>query len=112
MFMTSGSWGLWHDSVVPDDILQVPMRMPGAGSELYRSLSKVIDRLQRTTFSRHSLLEEASAEDRTGLLGELDQLVFELLYRIIHGPMCKLQQENRKFTFIILHVKFRQQVSL
>jgi hypothetical protein len=47
LFMMSGSWGVWHDSVVPEDILSLPMRLTTASDVAIRQILKAVDRLPR-----------------------------------------------------------------
>jgi hypothetical protein len=85
LFMASGSWGVWHDSFVPDDILNLPMRMADRSSEVTRRISRAVEELRRTervTESTHSLFHDISTGDRepspADALNDLDEAVFDL----------------------------------
>jgi methylase of polypeptide subunit release factors len=47
MFMRSGSWGLWHDSVLAEDILNTPVRLPPQRDDLSRSIVSAVESLER-----------------------------------------------------------------
>jgi hypothetical protein len=83
IFMTSGSWGIWHDSVVPEDILSLPVRLPGASSPEIRRIVRAVDRLRALRPSSNppaNLFHTAAGggRDLQGVTRELDEAVFDL----------------------------------
>jgi hypothetical protein len=45
LFMTSGTWGLWHDAIRQETIHNIPVRIP-SDSKLKRRIVKAVDRLR------------------------------------------------------------------
>jgi hypothetical protein len=86
LFMTSGSWGVWHDSFVPEDILGLPMRMDSVRGSLTRRLSRAVRQLPLASEAGapHLLSENSSAARAKppstpgALLADIDEAVFEL----------------------------------
>jgi hypothetical protein len=83
-FMASGSWGVWYDSIVPDDILDLPVRFAGAGSNLTRAILSAVDRLQESGPPQDLVSGQATQTDIFGgvpadpALRDLDALIYEL----------------------------------
>lgn len=77
MFMRSGSWGLWHDSVLAGDILQTPLRMPEKPSAITKKIVQVVDSLPGYG-SRTGLFGTLSDSGIPPVLAELDDAVFDL----------------------------------
>jgi len=84
LFMASGSWGVWHDSFVPGDILNLPMRMAGRGDEVTRRISGALEQLGRVenaTANNPSLFAPTRVGDASRVLDvlrDLDSAVFDL----------------------------------
>jgi hypothetical protein len=84
LFMMSGSWGVWHDSVVPDDILSLPMRLEAASDSAIRRIVRAVDRLPRAVAASHgendllTTTEPGRLPRVSEILGELDEGVFQL----------------------------------
>lgn len=83
LFMASGSWGVWHDSLVPDDILNLPIRMVGHDG-VSRRISRAVERLTQAEYSmvRAPTLFAATATGDSppvlDVLNEIDDAVFDL----------------------------------
>jgi hypothetical protein len=45
MFMHTGSWGVWHDSITADDILNFPVRFPDANDPLVGRIQSAVGQL-------------------------------------------------------------------
>ncbi|MET7960972.1 HsdM family class I SAM-dependent methyltransferase [Micromonospora zamorensis] len=93
MFMTSGSWGIWHDSALAQDILGVPVRMYSRKHAAVSRCLELVRRLRQwrppTTTTRDNQLSMAflmsvpitfMAETETyyDILRLLDQAVYDL----------------------------------
>lgn len=83
LFMASGSWGVWHDSFVPQDILGLPVRMAGEQASVTRQLSLVVDGLAHVIDTSepgrlHSNGGKASGPQLNEMLLELNEAVFDL----------------------------------
>ena len=83
LFMASGSWGVWHDSFVPDDILNLPMRLAGRSDDITRRISHAVGRLRRAEDTvRAPSLFGPNASDRgspvVDILADLDSAVYDL----------------------------------
>lgn len=85
LFLTSGTWGLWHDEVKKDVIYDLPVRFPSK-SALMRRLVTAVDTLrelpdeaeQGTLFDRDGLPKRKRDEQIRKLEERLDEAVFEL----------------------------------
>lgn len=83
LFMASGSWGVWHDSLVPDDILNLPMRMADQ-DELTERISGAVERLRSAEYAiagTPTLLAPSAGGDASqvlDVLSDLDEAVFDL----------------------------------
>jgi hypothetical protein len=81
LFMTSGSWGVWHDSLVPDDLLKLPVRLPEVPNEFSRQVCRAVKELAKATddASRDQLsLDQLDPPSVVDALSNLDRAVFEL----------------------------------
>lgn len=67
LFMASGSWGVWHDSLTARDISRLPTRMASEQSDITKRISLAVSRLA-----------EISAPQLEDTLTELDDAVFDL----------------------------------
>ena len=82
-FMTSGSWGVWYDTVRASEILRLPIRMAGAQASVTKRISHVVSRLSEIDDKKDSgpLLSYESVtavKRRECLLQDLDEAVFDL----------------------------------
>lgn len=77
IFMTSASWGVWHDSIVPDDILALPIRMPPEQGEIARRVVSAVDGLAASFGGVPDLFRE-STYSRDELLHEIDDAIYDL----------------------------------
>ncbi|MCY4457953.1 MAG: N-6 DNA methylase [Acidimicrobiaceae bacterium] len=83
LFMASGSWGVWHDTLLAKDILQLPIRMAEGGATVTKRISHAVDALVDVTdinspdypFDAEA---EAGAQTLQEVLFELDEAVFDL----------------------------------
>jgi hypothetical protein len=83
LFMASGSWGVWHDSVVPEDVLGLPIRMAGARHEITRRISRAVKSLEGTVSLEGGLdlFADGSGDDQNPLRRvqtQLDEAVYDL----------------------------------
>lgn len=82
VFMTAGSWGTWHDSFVPKDLLDLPIRLADSESETTRRIATAVDDLSRS--APLSQLDGLPMEDwqpdrrLPDVLARLDLAVFDL----------------------------------
>jgi hypothetical protein len=76
LFLTTGSWGMWHDELNQTIIGNMPIALP-EDPQLRARLVGIVDQLQ--ALSLHSSSDENSLVDRTRKLeSELDEIVFDL----------------------------------
>ena len=83
LFMASGSWGVWHDKLTAQDVLNLPARMAGERASVTKRISRVVGEFSEVNDTRESggLL---NCGGRTGvpqldeMLRELDEAVFDL----------------------------------
>lgn len=82
IFMTSGSWGLWHDSVGSQDILQVPVRIPARQDPVASRILRIVRAIRawKPTESEGPSVWTDSGQPTipTVLLDELNVAVFDL----------------------------------
>jgi hypothetical protein len=85
LFLTSGTWGLWHDEVKKDVLYNLPVRFPNT-APLTKKLVQAVDALRELSeeadvglpFNGHGL-EKAERDRRIRELeANLDEAVFEL----------------------------------
>lgn len=82
LFMASGSWGVWHDSLVADDILGLPVRL-GKQTSVTKRISRIVSRLPEFNDPKQSRSMHAQGGVTTDrqfneMLLELDEAVFDL----------------------------------
>lgn len=85
LFMTSGTWGLWHDEVLKETLVNLPFRVPNT-QKLTERIVGTVEKLRNLPpeIGEASLFEEIglSAPQRRKTIqrleGELDQSIFEL----------------------------------
>lgn len=77
IFMTSPSWGLWHDSVAPDDVLNLPVRVSNEHRDVIAQIAEVVDQLLNYDVLDIGLFAEIGTTVDE-LLHQLDELVYEL----------------------------------
>lgn len=78
-FLTSGSWGLWHDEIHLDNVEKIPIRFP-EDTGLRDRIVCVVEELQKLDLDHLELVLNETAEDRRlkELEQELDDAVFDL----------------------------------
>lgn len=78
-FVTTGSWGLWHDEIHLENIVGMPIRLPHE-ADLRDRIVKIVDQLQNLELMPDGLeLGAAGAWQRLPKLErELDEAVFDL----------------------------------
>jgi hypothetical protein len=78
LFLTTGSWGMWHDELAKASISRMPIVMPldaGAAAELI----EIVDELRSFNFNATSgLFDRSLARSPQNLEHRLNQAVFEL----------------------------------
>lgn len=77
MFMRSGSWGLWHDSVLAGDILGTPVRLPRASSRTTKKIVAAVDSLQQSE-PAHGLHSEWPGNEVPAVIADIDEAIFDL----------------------------------
>ncbi|MFO0812014.1 MAG: N-6 DNA methylase [Gemmatales bacterium] len=85
LFLTSGTWGLWHDEVKKDVLYSLPVRFPKKVS-LQNKIVRIVDTLREIPpatdpnrlFADKGIAQVERAELIRGLEGQLDQVVFDL----------------------------------
>ena len=83
LFMTSGSWGVWHDTFRASQILALPTRLPTLPTRVTKQISQIIERLVDINkpripdrlFDNGRVSVARQVED---VLADLDDAVFEL----------------------------------
>lgn len=79
LFMRSGRWGAWHDEVTQEDLLAIPIRLPGSSHSAVRGVIGAIDALRALRPTARILADEAAWHERQeGVLARLDGAVFDL----------------------------------
>ncbi len=85
LFMTSGSWGLWHDEVLKETLKNIPIRFPRK-----KALGKRIEKIVNALRELPDAVEKGTLFDEDGLTpaqrlarireleGDLDEAVFDL----------------------------------
>ncbi len=78
-FITSGSWGLWHDEIHLEDVEEMPVRFP-ADAGLRDRIVRVVGELQELDLDPHGLALGGPVAHRRlpALESELDDAVFDL----------------------------------
>jgi hypothetical protein len=86
LFLTSGTWGLWHDEVKKDVLYSLPVRFPKPGAPM-KKLVKAVDALRELPseiepgtldFSENGLPKDERDKVIQDLERKLDEAVFEL----------------------------------
>jgi SAM-dependent methyltransferase len=75
-FLTSGSWGPWYDSLVPDDVLHTPVRFADPDSHSVRRIIKAVQAIR--SWSPEENRRGDTDEPPVELLETLDKAVFDL----------------------------------
>lgn len=70
LFMTSGSWGVWHDSVT-SDVLDCPVRLPESQNAFTEEIDRLVESLQSWTPAHRGDIP-------TEILSALDQRIYDL----------------------------------
>jgi hypothetical protein len=81
IFMTSSLWGLWHDSVGSQDVLQVPVRLPSRKDPVTSrilSIVRTVRSWRRDSDDAPAWVDPHAPDTPSGLLHELDEAVFDL----------------------------------
>jgi hypothetical protein len=81
LFMTSGSWGVWHDSIVAEDLLEMPMRIGGRMTPATRAIVLAVDQLKKAKPGKVETDLFSGGEKKwtpAAALAALDQAVFDL----------------------------------
>lgn len=71
LFMRSGSWGVWHDSIVPDDIKTLPVRL----DEDAESTKRIVDAVDAL---RELPTDTGLLKSDTSLMGSLEDVLTAL----------------------------------
>jgi hypothetical protein len=85
LFLTSGTWGLWHDEVLKDTLTSLPVRLPKA-SDISSSICAIVDELRNLPSAAvpGSLFSAAGIDPRKRLLSikklekKLDDAIYDL----------------------------------
>ena len=85
LFLTSGTWGLWHDEVKKDVLYSIPVRFPKK-APLLKKILKAVDALREIEpaamkeglFQEEGLSPKERAETIRRLEAQLDRAVFDL----------------------------------
>jgi len=79
LFMTSGSWAVWHDSIVSRDLLRLPVRLGSQDDPVILAICNLVDEIR--AWRPAELLEADEQAAPTQLLRQLDEYItglFEL----------------------------------
>jgi hypothetical protein len=57
LFMLSGSWGIWHDCVVAQDIMNLPVRLPGRDDQKIRKIVAAVDLLEQVRYPEDDTMQ-------------------------------------------------------
>jgi hypothetical protein len=78
LFLTAGSWGMWHDELAMASIARMPIVMP-LNAEAGAELIKIVDELKTSNFNVSSdLFGESQTHNPEELVKRLNTAVFEL----------------------------------
>jgi type I restriction-modification system DNA methylase subunit len=78
LFLTTGSWGMWHDELAMASIARMPIVMP-SDADACAELIKVVDELKTSNFNVPSnLFDENQTRSPEELVKRLNKAVFEL----------------------------------
>ncbi|MCU0286186.1 MAG: SAM-dependent methyltransferase [Acidobacteria bacterium] len=89
-FMTASRWGVWHDDVLLNEILEMPVTFP-KDEELKNRIIKAVDKLRN-----YNPLALGGQTEITRLENELDEAIFEL-YMLTESE-CDLIRDRCKYT--------------
>jgi len=82
LFMTNGSWGVWHDKFNKDDFLSLPVRLSSQRSSATKKLVRAVTDLKRATDKAGTLgvdpHDDARGEDVADVLSRIDHAVYDL----------------------------------
>ena len=78
-FMTSGSWGLWHDEIHLDGVTEMPIHFP-TDLELRNRIVRLVDRLQNLAPAQRGLLFDGMTSEYHDdeITQELDTAIYDL----------------------------------
>lgn len=76
LFMSSGAWAVWHDSIVSEDLLRLPIRLGSQDDPTVIAICNLVDEIR--SWSRPELVFGSDDSEPTELLRRLDRRVFEL----------------------------------
>jgi len=81
LFLTGGSWGIWHDEIHQDELFRLPICLP-TDQALRARIVDIVDRLRCWVPRRHAISEQARADTVSGepTLAELEKQLDEALY--------------------------------
>jgi type I restriction-modification system DNA methylase subunit len=88
-FMTSSRWGVWHDDILLNELLEIPVIFPGDG-KLKNRIIKIVDELRNYTPQMLGNNNEISIAER-----KLDEAIFEL-YSLTEAE-CDLIRDRCKY---------------
>ena len=78
LFLTTGSWGMWHDELAMASIARMPIVMP-PNEKSADELLKIVDELRSSTFNATSgLFDGIQARSSDALETRLNKAVFDL----------------------------------
>jgi hypothetical protein len=78
LFLTTGSWGMWHDELTISAIARMPIALPSSEAAASR-LIEIVNELKSSNFTRGSQLFSGDDADRLEELEErLNEAVFDL----------------------------------
>jgi SAM-dependent methyltransferase len=76
LFMTSGAWGVWHDSIVSRDLLCLPIRLGDQGDPTTVEICTLVDEIRAWTPAERLDVDERATPSE--LLRQLDRHVNQL----------------------------------
>lgn len=100
LFMTSGSWGLWHDKFNSGDFLNLPMRVGTFRDDRTVRIRKAVEQLGSVTGAELDLegdRESVPPKPVSVILKELDRAIYELFE--LTPAECDLIDDFVHFTF-------------
>ena len=85
LFLTSGTWGMWHDEVLKETLATIPIRLPESGQS-GEQIAKIVDELREmpepvdtnSLFGRNGYTAKERLAKIQTLESNLDQAIFEL----------------------------------
>lgn len=75
MFLTATNWGTWHDKLIPDDILSMPVPLPNQQNEI---TARIVDAVDKIRSWSPGILEEAD-QSRSAEIGDVPDPLFETM---------------------------------